>query len=198
MIYLKNPGLIDLNTIKIMGINIKEFKDSIGIFGTGLKYAIATFLRHNIDFKMYRGNDEFLFFTESKTIRDEEINICYMQGPHDRVELNFTENLGLNWELWQAYREIHANCLDEKGEIFLNEKPSFNENSTIFSIDLDINPNDIFLNKDDETCIFCNENIEIYEGQSNYIFYQSIRARNLIKPSLYTYNIKKTMQFNRR
>ena len=32
-------------------------------------------------------------------------------------QLPFTTELGKNWEVWQAYRELHSNTLDESGVI---------------------------------------------------------------------------------
>ena len=47
MIIFQNKGLIDVHAISIMGVSVKE-DNSIGFFGTGLKYAIAVLLREGI------------------------------------------------------------------------------------------------------------------------------------------------------
>ncbi len=93
MMVLQNPGLIDLDVIKLMGVNVKDSDDSIGMFGTGLKYAIAVFLREGIEFSMFRGEDEYIFTTESKNIRGKDFEVCVMSGPFDHIELGFTTDL---------------------------------------------------------------------------------------------------------
>lgn len=195
MITLQNPGLLEIDFIKTMGVNVKDDENSIGKFGTGLKYAIAVFLRKGINFDLYIGNNKFDFYTETKCLRGKEFEYCYMQGPSDTTELPFTTEYGLNWDLWQAYREIHSNCLDEGGEI-VRDYLSPSEDTTTFifpDIDNQIDISTIFLNwEDDKKLVYSNDDIDIYEGESSYIFYQGIRAKNLWgTPSLYTYNIKK-------
>lgn len=189
MIILQNEGLIDLDVIKIMGVNVKDGDNSIGVFGTGLKYAIAVFLREGIDFSVMRGLDEYAFTTEEKTIRGKSFDLCVMHGPYDSVELGFTTELGKNWEVWQAYREIHSNCLDENGDIWTANKTTQKENHTSFCIDIDIDINDIFLNKAERTLLYSDLSIEIYEGSSSCVYYRGIKAKHLKKPSIHTYNI---------
>lgn len=191
MISLKNEGLIDLDVIKIMGVSVKEKEDSIGMFGTGLKYAIAVFLREGIDFQINRGGDVYTFEKERKVIRGKEFYLCRMFGPRDSVDLPFTTDLGKNWDIWQAYREIHSNCLDENGTIEKGVKSSGDENYTTFYVDIDIDIDSIFLNKHTRDILFVNKDIEIYEGKNNVIFYKGIKAKILSEPSIYTYNIKK-------
>jgi len=188
---LKNKGLIDLDVIKLMGVNVKDSESSIGMFGTGLKYAIAVFLREGIPLVLYRGVDKFEFHTEKKEIRGKSFDVCSMIGPMDEVELGFTTELGKNWDLWQAYREIHSNCLDEGGCIYDSDKEHKEQEFTTFCIDLSINPDDIFINTVSKKCLFADASIEIYEGSSDCIFYKGIRAKELKDESIYTYNIKK-------
>lgn len=187
MITLQNPGEIDLNAITTMGVNVKE-SDSIGFFGTGLKYAIAVFLREEHPIKLYIGKSEYEFYTEPKTIRGKRFDICCMRGPYDYIELGFTTELGKNWELWQAYREIHSNCLDEKGNVFKVEAIEAKANHTTFVLG-DMNTYGVFLHEMNLELINKHHGLEIYQGESNHIYYKGIRAKDLEKPSKYTYNI---------
>jgi len=187
MIYLRNEGLIDLDVIKTMGVNVKECEGAIGMFGTGLKYAIAVFLREGVDMTMYRGKDEYSFYTETKTIRGKQFNVCLMAGPYDSVELGFTDQLGANWELWQAYREMHSNCLDEGGEFGGKLNPE--DNHTTFKINMQIDPADIFVDLQDKKMLFKNDDIEIMQGASDCIYYKGIKAKLLKDDSIYTYNV---------
>lgn len=187
MIYLKNKGELEVDLITTMGVNVKE-GDSIGYFGTGLKYAIAVFLRENIDFKLFIGENEYTFFTESKTIRGKQFDYCYMVGPFDSIQLGFTTELGKNWDIWQAYREIHSNCLDENGSVGTDvqrKEPC----STLFIVEDREEFIGIFL--DPEKPLHKSQDVDIYHGESDWIYYNGIRAKQLDKPSRYTYNIKR-------
>lgn len=186
MIILQNQGEIDIDVIKTMGVNIKDSENPIGYFGTGLKYAIAIFLREEKEITLYIGENKYEFFTESKSIRGKEFQFCKMRGEFDQVDLGFTTDLGRHWQLWQAYREIHSNCLDENGEIFKANFAKPAVGLTTFVIE-EIPTNGIFL--DSSKPIFQNYGIEIYEGQSDVIYYKGIRAKDLSKKSKYTYNV---------
>src|SRR5262245_54522643 len=39
-----NPGILDINLVKLLGVSVQESDSAIGFFGTGLKYAIASTL----------------------------------------------------------------------------------------------------------------------------------------------------------
>ena len=191
MIILKNQGEIDIRAIKTMGVNVKRCDSPIGYFGTGLKYAISVFLREGIDFQLFIGENRYEFHTESCDIGGKEFAMCHMRGPHDSIELPFTTDQGRNWELWQAYREIHSNCLDEGGEIFNAQSARGEAGYTTFCIE-DIDTHGIFLHQMDLPKLFSDDDIEIYEGESDCIYYNGIRAKVLNRPSMYTYNILRT------
>lgn len=187
MLYLQNNGELEIECIKTMGINAKDTEGAIGFFGTGLKYAIAVFLREEVEFKLFIGDREFSFFTEEKQIRGKTFKFCKMQG-FDVCDLGFTTELGKNWELWQAYREIHSNTLDEGG--IITSEVIYPENgTTLFVLDVDDSLQETFLDTNKRRLLFTNRQVEIYEGESDHIYYQGIRAKDLHKPSVHTYNI---------
>lgn len=188
MISMQNEGLLDLDLMTTMGAHVKQGENSIGFFGTGLKYAIAVFLRENIEFDMCLGEKVYQFYTEEKEIRGKVFKICSLRGPRDSISLGFTTDLGKNWMVWQAYRELYSNCLDENGEISRSEiEPE--DGKTTFRIKLDIDLNNVFLRDQNKEKIYSDSRIEIYEGVSNHIYYRGIRAKDLHKSSKYTYNI---------
>lgn len=194
MIILKNRGEIDLDLIRIMGLSIKESDNPFGYFGTGLKYAIAVFLREKVEFSLWIGTNKYSFFSEAKvfhegTERETTTNLCKMQGPHDSIDLPFTTDYGRNWEQWQAYREIDCNCMDEDGEIFNADSVRGEAGYTIFCIE-EIDTRGIFLRDSKAPLLFSNDAIEIYEGESECMYYRGVRAKDLDRPSLHTYNIK--------
>lgn len=188
MIILKNRGEIDLDVMKIMGVNIKGCESPIGKFGTGLKYAIAVFLREEIDLCLYVGRNRYEFYTEPRQIRGKTFQICQMKGPFDVVELPFTTDLGSGWEPWQAYRELRSNCIDEGGEVFTEASVRGEDGYTTFCIG-EIDTQAVFLQDRSPKLLFNNSAIEIYEGESEHIYYRGIRAKDLNVPSLYTYNV---------
>lgn len=190
MIILKNRGEIDIDLIRVMGVNVKESDNPFGQFGTGLKYAIAVFLREGVDFSLWIGANKYEFFSEEKNIRGKTFSICKMRGPHDSIDLPFTTDLGRNWELWQAYREIDCNCMDEGGEIFSAASVRGEDGYTTFCIQ-EIDTRGIFLRDSNAPLLFSNDDIEIYEGESECMYYRGVRAKDLDRPSLHTYNIKR-------
>jgi hypothetical protein len=190
-VIFKNKGLIDIKAITTFGISSKEGDNPIGFFGTGLKYAIAVLLREGCNITIFSGTERYDFTTEMKTVRINDFNFIQMNG----VELAFTTDLGKTWELWQAYRELYCNCMDEKGEVYLNEADT--------ALDRTANETTIVINgskfetihetKSDfileSNPIFTTKGLEIHFGESQFLFYKGIRIYKLNNPSLYTYNL---------
>lgn len=190
MIILKNKGEIDIDLIRVMGVSAKESGNPFGIFGTGLKYAISVFLREGIEFSLWIGANKYEFFTEEKMFREQSFAMCKMRGPHDSIDLPFVTSYGRNWDIWQAYREIDCNCMDEGGEIYNADSVRGEAGYTIFCVQ-DIDTRGIFLRDSTAPLLFSNDDIEIYEGESECIYYRGVRAKDLDRPSLHTYNIKR-------
>lgn len=188
MIVLKNKGEIEIDAVKYIGASIKVGDNPIGKFGSGLKHAIALFVRENIPLKLFIGTTEFEFYAEKKIIRGKPFNICHMRGPFDAIDLGFAADMGLGWKNWMGYRELASNCLDENGEIFKSEVVRGEEGCTTFVLP-DIDTKGIFLADENKTLLFANNELEIYEGGSSVIYYQGIRAKDLEKSSIYTYNV---------
>lgn len=112
MLFFRNKGLIPLEAVTIMGVNVKENPNAIGHFGTGLKITIAGIMRLGGKLDLWRGEDRYQFSTQTKEIRGKDFEIIYMNGR----ELPFTTELGKNWEPWMFYRELESNCRDELGD----------------------------------------------------------------------------------
>lgn len=190
-VIFKNKGIIDIKAITTFGISSKEGDNPIGFFGTGLKYAIAVLLREGCNITIFSGTERYDFTAEMKTVRVNDFNFIQMNG----VDLAFTTELGKTWELWQAYRELYCNCMDEKGEVYLDEVDT--------SLDYIANETTIIINgiefetihnsKSDfileSKPIFTTKGLEIHSGESEFLFYKGIRIYKLNYPSLYTYNL---------
>jgi hypothetical protein len=197
-IYLCNKEPIDLNTITLMGVSVKTGKNPIGYFGTGLKYAIATLLRTGHSVALHRDGQLFSFGTVNTKVRDEEFDVVTMLDEgHSLQQLGFTTALGRNWEVWQAYRELRSNCIDEGGIVIGDRVPSVQDYGTIFSINGDafevchINRREIFLESQPLTR---NASCEIHSGATNKAFYRGVRAAQMQHNAMFTYNITATTE----
>jgi hypothetical protein len=191
-IFFQNNGVIDLDVIKTMGVSVKTNDNPIGYFGTGLKFAIATLLRTGHKITLDTGGDLFEFRTVTKSIRGKDFDMVYMGDE----QLAFTTDLGRNWKVWQAYRELHSNTIDERGYIGRNPK-QLDDNSTTFMIygqeieEAFDNRYEIFLSSDPSWVV---DGLEIHRGQSKYLYYRGVRVAELPKSTAFTYNFTMPMK----
>lgn len=112
--YLKvsNSGIIDPLAFELIGGSTKRGDTSkIGYFGSGLKYSIAYLLRNEIPFVVYAGMDKIEFTTEKRGLRTSEFDAIAINGK----VTSLTTQMGIDWELWFAMREIVCNAMDEPG-----------------------------------------------------------------------------------
>lgn len=189
-IYFSNAGVIDLDVIRIMGISAKTNENPIGYFGTGLKYAIAVLLRTGHTITLKAGEEKYAFNARETTIRGKAFSRVHMNDE----ALGFTTELGKNWEVWEAYRELHSNTLDECGTI--SDKPLRGDTVITVSgagIEMEYHNRDkIFL---DRKPIAANEFIEVYSGETSYLYYRGVRAGGAISGDMkFTYNILSNMK----
>jgi|SaaInl4_135m_RNA_FD_contig_21_2742075_length_3064_multi_9_in_0_out_0_7 hypothetical protein len=183
----KNDGLIDMRAISTFGASSKEGDSPIGFFGTGLKYAIAILLREHHDVVMYRGNKKYVFAVNSTKIRNDTFNIVTLDGN----ELGFTTELGKTWELWQAYRELWCNTMDEQGEVFEGKSTGSPGTTTIVVEGTELakihqDRNSITLEDTPDVVL---PGLEIRRVPSQYLYYRGIRVQKLERPSCLTYNV---------
>src|SRR5690606_20364037 len=94
-----------------------ETDNPIGMFGTGLKYAIAVLLRNGNCIEITNKDKTYSFSIHDIDFRGKSFQQILCNGK----KLPFTTEYGKNWELWQAYRELHSNTVDEEGISFIGE-----------------------------------------------------------------------------
>lgn len=184
-IFFSNKGEIDLDTIRTMGVHVKSNDSAIGYFGTGMKFAIATLLRNNHRVVLIRGNEHIEFTARPKTIRGKEFMMVYME----EEQLAFTTDLGKNWLVWQAYRELYSNCIDEAGSI---KRTPVEGSDTIWSV----TGEEIEKCHDDRGKIFLQseaqwmaaDGVEVHRGKSKFLYYRGVRVYELPKEAMFTYN----------
>ncbi len=194
MIYFSTPTTLDLRAITTMGVSVKLGDNPIGQFGTGLKYAIAVLLRTGHGVFLKTGGKSYSFSTAPTLIRGKEFSLVTMQeeGQSPR-ELPFTTDYGSGWEVWMTYRELVCNTKDEGGE--WGDHPSnltgmSGDSTTIsvsgFALAECFRSHDKYFLKPNLLAEI--DGMEIHYGASSHIFYRGIRAGDLEKPAIFTYN----------
>jgi hydroxymethylpyrimidine pyrophosphatase-like HAD family hydrolase len=188
-----NSGVIDIRAITTFGVSSKENDSAIGYFGTGLKYAIAVLLRNGCKVQIQAGKEIYNFSSIVEQVRVNSFEFITMNGE----KLGFTTELGKNWELWQAYRELYCNCMDENGVVSTSLEAvsleDFNpDNSTIVTVtgkeflDIHNNNREIILQTKPIAVL---KGLAIHPGKSSFIYYRGIKVYQLPKLSKFTYNI---------
>lgn len=196
MKYLKiaNKGRIEIEAFTMLGASTKRNDHTkIGMFGSGNKYAISYLIRNKYDIVIYSGNEKIEFKTEKRTFRDNEFDILFVND----IETSLTIQMGSDWKLWQAIRELYSNAIDEGLISFeIVESIESKENQTSVFISLDDNLEDLFYNKDEyflteRTPIFECRYGAIYEktGTRARIYRKGIKAFETNKNSLFDYDL---------
>lgn len=205
MIMFENKGLIPLEAFTTFGMSAKPTSDNpIGKFGTGLKYAVAVTMRLGGQFTLFRGTDEYVFYTKKHDFRGKEFQKVKMKKrkgfglPWSYSDLPFTTELGSHWEPWMAVRELEANCMDENGtSLIVNDEEKDHAfpvaGSTMIRIECPemeeaFAEQDIFMEEGE--LIFEDDTVRVFAGESNRVFYRGMRVRDLEKPSMFTYDMK--------
>lgn len=203
-VVFKTPTKLDLRAITTFGINAKPNSQSpIGFFGTGLKYAIAVCLREGCPVDIFIESKRYKFTTEQGAFRDKQFGFVYMSYQkkyfgETKVQLPFTTELGKTWQLWQAFRELHSNTLDERGTTQLYTEPL--QLSAISAEDTYIavrgapfaqeyyDMSDTFL-PGAARYRDSGDRVETRLEGSKYIYYRGMRVLELEQPARVTYNI---------
>lgn len=192
---IQNKGLVEVEAFQLMGASTKRDDNTkIGMFGSGNKFAIACLLRNKIDIKVYAGLTEIKITTKKKHFRGQDFDVILFNG----AESSLTLQMGKDWEVWQALRELYANALDEEYALMVsvdNIEPM--EDYTNIYIDLS-NPQvkDFIKNKSkyfavDTKEIFANNIGRILPktGSQINIFRKGIKCDNEYSTSLFDYDL---------
>ncbi len=230
-IIFRTPGTLDMRAFTTMGMSAKPTTDRpIGVFGTGLKYAVAVLVRLGARFEVHTGGHRYWFETAEVDFRGATFKQIVMRRDAwvsfnsrilggeglsgqwklgRRVKLPFTTQYGLNWQMWMAFRELYANTLDEGGETLELTDEQWAEQQlapnrwantqggteTIISVshpdftDAYRNRADTFLGLGDSSLRATLPGLEVHHGERQRMFYQGLRALDLGKPAMFTYNV---------
>ena len=176
-VYFANDGIIDVTAMTSFGVSVKENDSPIGFFGTGFKYAIAILLRKKHKITVQAGDTEYVFTKEPKYVRGKFFNFVTMNGQ----QLGYTTEYGKTWEMWQAYRELYCNTLDEGGVITTN-RDEIKDRQTIVTVegaefyDVHNDKNHIILSS--KHLYNASPAIHIHANSTRSIFYKTIRKSN--------------------
>lgn len=194
-IIFSNDGEIEPRAFSSFGINVKDCDSPIGFFGTGLKYAIAVLLREGCSIKAYSGDTLIEFLSAPGLFRGKEFEFCYMSvDGASPVELGFTTEFGKNWELWCAYRELACNCIDERGDAYTSASdPEPISGKTFVVVE-----GNAFLREHskrgeillEDMPVITTDEVEIRFRPSAHGYYRGVRAHDMHKRSLFTYNVR--------
>jgi len=207
------PGTFDLRSLDTFGLTAKpNSSNPIGYFGTGLKYALAVLLREGAKIMLYCNDDTYEFFFKEDRYRGVEYKQAFVERTNFKwslerktKELPFTSQLGRNWELWQAFRELYANTLDEGGEVWTTSEEvthgEIRHGYTYIVIDhlefsrLVDKKDSIFLPQERSLLIESDEG-NVSPGRSKSIYYRGMRAMDLPegREAMFTYNIIDQME----
>lgn len=187
VISFQNRGVIDSRAYSLFGASAKAGSTPIGFFGTGLKYAIAIFLRYGCDVTLWRGLERIEFKAAPVKMRDSEFSVVFAND----AELSYTTELGKTWKPWQAMRELWCNAIDESGDVI---EGLFEPKEGFTTITITGNAareawaerDMVFLSGRPAWII---NGVEIHDKPSKSIYFRGIRVMDLQAHALFTYNI---------
>lgn len=197
----KTKGKLDLRALTVFGMNAKpETSTPIGYFGTGLKYAVAVLARHNIPVTFWIDGKKWTIEKVGTQFRDKGFESLYLMRHsmiRKTINLPFTTELGKNWELWQAFRELESNTRDEKGRTILLSEADLLEERGYTNIVVEderyvqcwMDRDKVFLPEGLAARPNSDTRVQAFARKSDYVYYRGIRIHDLKEPSENTYNI---------
>lgn len=190
-IKIKNKGLIEPEALHLVGATSKRNDSTkIGQFGSGNKYALAYLLRNDYEIKIFSGLSEIKISRKESEFRGNKLNIICINN----VPTSITDDMGKNWQFWQAIREIYCNALDEgeAGLDFVGEiEPE--ENNTHFYISTSKDVMEFISNFDNYFAV--NKKI-LFECEHGKILEKSGETANIYRKGIRCFNTKKVSVFD--
>jgi len=193
MIIFENAQEIDVRSISTFGVSVKDGDNPIGFFGTGLKYAIAVMLRTGHQVTIMAGKSVIKFGLASESVRGKDFAFVTMATDGAApISIGFTTELGKQWELWMAYREIACNCKDEGGTATVGYADPIPESGKTKIIIKGQDFESVFADRhffilEDKPSLTLG-NLEVRRRSGNDFYYRGIRVMQFEKIGMYTYN----------
>ena len=182
----KNPGELDIRFVQMFGVSAKETDNPIGFFGTGLKYAIAIMLRTGGEITLWSGLKKYVFTVKQQTLRDTAFGVVHM----NRKPMPFTTELGKTWAVWQAYRELYCNTIDEAGDVHSGSQlPQAGFTAVVVTHDEPFNRDTFMLPEMHTGPCATIDGVVVYDVPSQYLFYRKVRVYDFGEKLPVTFNI---------
>jgi hypothetical protein len=109
-ICVQNQGQIVPEDLMLIGSSSKrDAVGKIGFFGSGWKYALAVLMKNGAKPIIFSGKEEIDIDTDMVEHRGNIAEVITING--QRTSL--TTGMGPKWLMWQAFREIFSNAIDE-------------------------------------------------------------------------------------
>lgn len=168
-------SIASTESMNVMGLVLfgastkRSDNNSIGQFGTGLKYSIATLLRNKIDFQIYIDGKEIKIITKTVSLGDQEFEQIWIDGQ----QTSLTTELGMHWETRHCLREVITNAMDAKERIVtVDASPGVISKGTQFVFDIN---DEIQKFIDDYDMLFIEDRLPVFECSMGQI-YEKIKA----------------------
>lgn len=190
-----NPGVLEMDLVKLMGVSVKETADPIGFFGTGLKYAMATALRLGGVMTIFSDGERYEVRGRPVRLREKEFTQVLLNDE----ALGFTTELGKQWEPWMVVRELYSNAMDEAGDTSVRAgelPPAALDGRTVITLTgdcfLDVwGSRDAYFLTSRERADHRSAFVDAYPvlGHNHAVFYRGIKIYDTERPTLYRYNL---------
>lgn len=210
-VVFETPGLIPLESFTAFGVNAKPSSTNpFGYFGTGLKYAIAVLLREGQQIELWRGLTKYTFYVKQEDFRGREFGFVRMKkqqfslreklfGHAIYTKLPFTTELGKNWQLWQAFRELETNTRDENGRTYTLEGydgADFGVEGRTWIVVSGARFIDEYHDRHrnflpDSKVVREDDAIQVIDRLSKHVYYRGVRIMDLKEEAEFTYNFLK-------
>lgn len=189
MITFVTPTVLPIEAATTMGVSVKEGENSIGKFGTGLKYAIAGILRLNGAVTIWIEGESFEFTAVNTLIRGKQFGIVHCNA----APCGFTTELGKHWEPWQLFRELASNTLDESG-YWRRGECSPVEGLTVIAVSCreveEADRNEAVFLGERPKLVESSMGATIHEGESRHYYFRGIRAGSFPQMAPVTIDVK--------
>lgn len=127
-IKMTNPGSFDIvSALSMIGASVKQTDEPIGLYGSGVKYALAQALRMKIPIVFVDETTRFDLVNEPKSFRGKDFGMVALRAHEGDDEVihhtGITAEFGReDWtDPWFIFREFYSNMLDEGGTASLVE-----------------------------------------------------------------------------
>ena len=120
-IRMSNSGDFDVvNAIQMIGASVKTTDNPIGLYGSGIKYAMAQAIRSRTTIKIADKGKVYTLTTKLRTFRGEDFFVVCLKTSTGKVyETGITSEFGKeDWnDPWFIFREFYSKMLDEGGSM---------------------------------------------------------------------------------